>query len=236
VKRPLLLLVAMLALVGCPKREEVFCERVAKLRRVAILPPDVHLSRVAFAGDDEPLTAEDEIAARELPIAIEPELGAHGFVGRPLELSASDPADASLRYQVTLAQGRQMTLIERVFSGKPAAGFGPDVGGIADRAEVDALLLVSLVGMTKSGGQVARDVAVTVLTLGSVIYRTSATRLFVTLVHGTTGETLWWSSQLEEALVYEGADLRALVHAAFERMPRLPPAGSDVTGPTAASD
>jgi hypothetical protein len=222
-------LVALAALVlgGCQPRHLAFSPRAAALRRIAIVPPDVTLVRIVFSGDDEPLAAESDVARRALPPAIARQLAAHGFVVRPSGLDdAAEPVDQAVRYQATIALARYQTLVSDLLQGRRAGSLGPDVGRLADHADVDALLFVSLVGMTKSGGQVTRDVTVTVLTLGGLVYKTSATRLVVALVDGTTGQPLWWSSRLTDTLAFEGAPLESLVHDAFEPMPNLPPAGT----------
>lgn len=224
-------LATLVLVAACAKPPGEFGPRLAELRRVAILPPEVQLVRILFAGDDEPMLAEADLARRELVTAIAPELQAHGFVVRPARLDDADAPSADLRYRLTVARGQHATLLQDLTAGKAARGFGPNLGALADHAEVDTVLLVNLVGVTKSGGQVARDLAVSVLTLGSVIYKTSATRLFVTLVHGTTGEVLWWSWRRVDESAFDGASLEALVHDVFERMPTLPAAGGgDGTG------
>jgi hypothetical protein len=227
VKITTVVVLAALVLAGCQPRHLEFSPRAAQLRRIAIVPPDVTLVRIVFSGDDEPLTAESDVARRALPAAIAHELEAHGFVVRPSGLDDGQaPVDPAVRYQATVALARHQTLVSDVLGGKPVGSLGPDVGRLADHADVDALLFVNLVGMTKSGGQVARDLTVTVLTLGGLVYKTSATRLFVTMVDGTTGQALWWGSGLTEALAFDGAALRDLVHEVFERMPLLPAAAA----------
>jgi hypothetical protein len=117
--------------------------------------------------------------------------------------------------------------------GKPAGSLGPEVGALAEHAGADALVFVLLAGVTKSGGQVARDAAVTVLTLGSLVYKTSVSRVFVALVDGTTGAVHWWSWATRDAFAYEGEGLHTLVHDAFRRWPTLP---ASVAGDGASGD
>jgi hypothetical protein len=219
-----LLLVAVLAGGCAPKRAPEFPPRTATLRRVAIIPLEVHLARIVFSGDDEPLSAEADIARRELPSAITPELEAHGFTVRPARLDESDPSVTdNLRYLATTAAARHAAFVSANLAGKPTGGLGTDIGALADHADVDALLFVQMVGMTKSGGQVARDVAVTVLTFGHVIYPTSATQLFATLIDGTSGAVIWWGWRRKQTAAFGGYELRELVHELFKPWPSLPP-------------
>lgn len=216
-----------LALVGCVKRQAEFPLHMAQFRRVAILPADIQLVRIVFTGDDEALTAEADGARRELPSSIAAHLESRGFVVRPAHLDDEHVAAGSeLRYLTTVARARHGAVMGRLLTGQDSGSLGPDVGGLADHADVDALLFVSLVGFTKSEGQVARDVAVTFLTLGSLVYRTSATRLFVTLVDGTTGRVLWWRWRLREERAFTGTRLQKLVREVLQQMPRLPSAAS----------
>jgi hypothetical protein len=220
-------LLVMLVLSGCPKRPPQFSPRVAELRRVAIVPVDVSLIRIVFNGDDEPLLAEAETARRELPLALGPELERHGFTVVPARLDEADLAAApELRYPLTLARAGGTAVASNLMQGKRSGSLGPQVGQLAEHAGADALLVVVLAGMAKSGGQVARDAAVTILTLGSLVYRTSATRLFIALVDGTSGVVHWYGWTTTDSLVYEGAALRDLAHVVLKDWPSLPPAGT----------
>jgi hypothetical protein len=189
-----------------------------------------------FSGDPEVLTAESERARAELQSIVDAELAARGFVVQPANMRDEDvPAGDELRYQIALAKNRNSGFIDSLFTDTPAGSLGPDVGALADHADVDALVFVQLYGVTKSSGQIARDVAVSVLTLGHVIYGTSATRVFVTLVHGTTGRVLWWGYEHTDDAAFDGRPLRALVHDVFERMPTLPATMEAAAAPQATN-
>jgi hypothetical protein len=230
------LALAVASVAGCAQRHAVFRQDMATLRRVAILPPDVHLVRYVFKGDNETLTTAADAASLALPSFIAPHLASHGFVVRPARLDEEQVgADTDLRYLATTVRARHGAFVGNALTGNDARWFGTDVGRLADNADVDALLFVRLDGFTKSSGQVARDVAVSVLSLGSLVYRTNATRLFVTLVNGTTGEVLWWRWHLTEERAFEGAALGELVGQVFDKMPNLPPAAEPTTSASAPS-
>lgn len=124
----------------------------------------------------------------------------------PEELAAQAAADEELRFAATQAQKAASQALDEMYetiqmSKKEALSYertlGPEVSRFAEMVDADALLFVRYVYLTKSGGEIAKDVAVTVLlaaaTLGNmiVISGTSAARLDVCLVDGATGDVLF---------------------------------------------
>lgn len=215
---------ALVVLWGCPKPFQ-FQPRVGELHRVAIIPPDVTIKRIVFSGDPEPLDEETAIARRDLPRAITPVLERHGFAVVPAHLDEADLAEhPDLRYPLTVTQKNCVALAGVLMSGKRVDSIGPDVGLLAEHAGADALLCVAFAGADKSAGQISRDVAVTVLTLGSVVYATSMCAVFVALVDGTSGYVHWWGLLKRESLVYQGPELDDFVSKVFEAMPNKPSA------------
>jgi hypothetical protein len=218
------LAILLVALWGCPKPFQ-FQPRVAELHRVAILPADVDIVRIVFSGDPEPLDEEAAIARRELPRAIAPVLERHGFTVVPAHLDETDLTEhPDLRYPLTMAQKGCVGLANGLRAGKKFNSLGPDVGLLAEHAGADALLCVAFAGADKSAGQISRDVAVTVLTLGSLVYPTSLCLLFVALVDGTTGYVHWWGWLQRDTLIYQGTPLDELADQVFTPMPMRPSA------------
>jgi hypothetical protein len=225
--------VALLVLVaGCTttvRQHPEFAARRAQITGVAVMPPDVTVMRKVFKGDDEPLLADAATARARLPLAIAAELRKRGFTVKPALLDEPDVAgDDELRYQTTLVTGRfraaGMQLQPFAGMGKAqAAGWrlsiGPEVNRFADHAGVDALVFAQMAGWTKSGGEIARDVAVTVLTLGNLIYYRQAAVVQVALVDGTTGEILWANVGRTVNRDFTGDGLDGMVRAAFDGFP-----------------
>jgi len=216
---------AALLLAGCasavPVDHELAASR-ARIRTVAVMPPDVRIARHVFHGDDEPLTADMDRVRRQLPALLGGVLARHGFTLKPARLDETDVAgESELRYQRTLVTGRfrAAAAMDTTRETDYRLSLGPEVNRFADRADVDGLLFAEMTGWKKSRGQIARDVATSVMLLGHVVYHTEAADLRVALVDGTTGDILWSATTTVAGRDFAGPALPGLVEAAFPPVP-----------------
>jgi len=124
----------------------------------------------------------------------------------PEEVAAQQAAADELRFAATQAQKAAEQALDEMYASvqmrKSDAlsykrSLGPDMNRFAEMVDAEALLFVRYQYVTKSGGEIAKDVAFTVLlaaaTLGNVIViqPTTAARLDVCLVDGATGDVLF---------------------------------------------
>ncbi len=227
------LLGAALALAGCTttvRQHPDFRARRPQIATVAVMPPDVSFVRRVFKGDDEPLGAEAEAARSRLPGLIGAALTGRGFTVKPALLDEEHfTDDPELRYQTTLMQSRfanagrwlrPFAELRRKDAEGTRVSLGPDVNRFADHAQVDALVFAQMAGWKKSGGEIAKDVAVSVLLLGNVLYHTQTGGLEIGLVDGTTGEVLWANSVLVSGRDFADAALPGMVRQVFDGFPR----------------
>lgn len=123
----------------------------------------------------------------------------------PEQESAAD----ELRFAATQAQNAADQALDEMFrtiqmKKSDALSYrrslGPEVNQFAERVDAQALLFVRYRYATKSGGEIAKDVAFSILlgaaTLGNavVIQHATAARLDVCLVDGATGDVLYANS------------------------------------------
>lgn len=188
------------------RQHEDFAARRAAIRTVAVLPPDISAVLLVFKGDNQPLTAEVEKVAHDLPHSLQQQLTSRGLTASVVDLT-SEESDPDLRLAGSQAQQTFNTVIRDMYSKgvsmkesealKYKASLGPQVGELADRLGVDALLFAQYAEFHKSEGEVASDVTKSVLifaaTLGSVIAVSPVygATLQGALVDGSTGEILW---------------------------------------------
>lgn len=219
------LVVTLLVLgAGCTGRPRAFPPETARLRRVAVVPPQVNFARRTLTGPAEPLPAERATAAVASASAAETALRARGFEVRPATLADADlRPDDPLRYELDRARERNAEFLARVRTETPLRSLGPEVGALADRAGVDALVFVQVVGTSSSAGKAARDVAATILSFGMTGSDVTQLRAAVTLVHGTTGQVLWWGWK-HASVPLDGPGVPALVAEVVALMPSLPAA------------
>src|SRR5215472_3444105 len=180
-----------------------FETRRRQIASVGIVPTTAIFKLLTFKGDNQPLV-EDEKSAREaLSQLLAGSLKSRGFAvvetGSP-DSGGSESMD--LRFQLNQANQSFATAAHEAYVPYLLApvgtatnyrrSLGPMVSAIADRASVDALLFSEIQGFRKSGGEIAKDVAKSVLTtvvsLGLVrrLQPTEGAILFVALVDGTT--------------------------------------------------
>ncbi len=213
------------------RKHPQFAERRAKISSVAVVPPEVEVIRVVFKGDNEPLPEDAARITTKLPDLIAGELRRRGFTVKDACLDEQHFGTApDLRFQTTQAQQAFSTasaqMYQTVAMKKPEAEncqstLGPGVNPLADHANVDALIFVKMGGFKKSGGEVAKDVAMTVLFLaiGAIVTQpTQGAGIRIALVDGATGDVLW-ANVAGTSGDFEGAGLHKLIGETFKEFP-----------------
>jgi len=227
-----------LMLAGCTttvRKHPEFAQRRAKIANVAVLPPDVEVVRVVFKGDNQLLNEEAARIRSRLPDLIAAAMRKQGFTVKEAGLDEQHFAEKpDLRFQTTQLQDAFARADQQMFkvvqmSKSEAENYkttlGTDVITIADHADVDALVVAKMNGFKKSGGEIAKDVAITVLiavaTLGNAVATqpTKGASLQVALVDGTTGDILW-ANTAGTAGDFEDSGLGAMVEQVFKGFPK----------------
>jgi hypothetical protein len=222
--------------VGCTpttsiRKHPQFADRRAKISSVAVVPPEVEVVRVVFKGDNEPLPEEAARISARLPDLIAAELRRRGFTVTDACLDEQHfGTEPDLRFQTTQAQqafataGAQMyrtVLMKKPDAENYQSTLGPGVNPLADHANVDALIFVEVGGFKKSGGEVAKDVIMTILFLAIGAYVTQPTQgagMRIALVDGATGDVLW-ANVGGTTGDFEGAGLDKMIKEVFKEFP-----------------
>ena len=217
---------ALVTTTGCStvRVHPAFQERQPSIHVVAALPPEVTVYRLTFKGDRELMHELIPPVAETIITTVEATFTAKGY--KVPHLNPNDPEltqNAELRGAIFQAQqvfDKRLEEISRRGLRQPFTyTLGPEVNRFADMSRSDALLLSRCEGMKKSGGEIAKDVAKTLLiavaSLGHVFvaYPSSITVVQLAIVDGDTGDILWYHSNIDDQQVaFDVANARQLAN------------------------
>ena len=188
-----------------------FKARQKTLQTVTCLPPDVEVFKVAFTGTHETMPELYPAIKEQTVDALRHVMEAKGYQWQPLDVS--EPAleqtpDLRTTYH-TIQQIYAKTLedIKKRRQKKFTYTIGAEINPMADYAQADALFLVKWLAYKKTGGEIAKDIAKSILiaavTLGSVVAfsPTSEAMAHVALIDGNTGDVLWYHVNFQDTAV-----------------------------------
>ena len=170
---------------------------------VLIVTPAVTIQQINFAADNERLVELEQSIQNELIALARNELESRGFDIVEFDLEAAIAEDENLAYAVTQAEEgfeeAKKTLYEEQLTEDDKRKFQVSIGTavnlVSEKSGADAVLLIHYIGYRKSAGNVAKDVAVGVLSgllLGVVPTSASASSYVeVAFIDGVTGDVLW---------------------------------------------
>ncbi len=203
----------LVAASGCaalgPPRHPEFKALHVQIRSMAVLPPSIEVYKFTFKGERE-MMYDLLPGLRQQAIAeLEQVLAKRGYQVQPLDVSEqvldNDPElKRSLHTVQELFDKRIEEYNKKWFPRAREFRYtvGSDINVFADRAKSDALVFVRCQGIKKSGGEIAKDLAKTLLvavaTLGNamVYYYPSVTVVQMAVIDGDTGELLWYHHNL----------------------------------------
>lgn len=234
-----ILMTASLLLQGCStvRKSGNFTRRAAEVQKVAVVDPEVMITRLVFKGDNEILFDESAKASTVLREKMENDLASRGYDVVPFEIT---PAMLKKNPDLKLVINRLKDTYEaklgdvsdhwvRKLKWKDFdLTLGSDINIVADALNVDVLIFSSSAGFVKSGGEIAKSVAKSVFiaagTLGTVVYveNQSAGQVHITMVDGDNGEFLWHNFS-NPAMAYnltKEGDIEAMSSFAFNPFPK----------------
>ncbi|MBI2962291.1 MAG: hypothetical protein HYY35_00925 [Deltaproteobacteria bacterium] len=207
--------------------------RRSRIARAVVLPPDVSFKLITFEGDNPRLAAEEESAKRVLPGLIASRLRERGLTTLDLDSAGVAPG-ADVRFQATQLQGLFADAMGDLYrslqmradaAARVRRSLGSQASRVADPLGADVVALVHVEGFYKSGGEVAKDMAksvmIGVLTLGTAVpvYPSKGAVLALALVDGSNGDVLWANVVLSQSVDLDAAGMESLVAAVFGPFP-----------------
>lgn len=245
--RLLVVSLALAAGAGCAglPRHPDFKARQKQMRTLAILPPKVEILKVGFRGSEEPMNELVPGATLAIAAELDASFAQRGYALQPLDLQPQTleehPELKQDLYLVLTAFEKQMEAYRKKGLRKGAFTYnvGSTVNTFADRASSDTLVLLRCHAIKKTGGEIAKDWAKTVLiaaaTLGNaVVYSySSVTLLELAVLDGNSGDILWYTNNAQFANV-DAANtdhLRKAVRSLVKQFPKAaPPPMKDLDG------
>jgi len=181
---------------------------------------------VAFTGENEPL-AEREAAVKSGLVSLAAErLESQGLRVVNFDFQQAIAEDEAFAYALNQCREAFKTAQKDLYGGgrvsedekdKFQASIGPVVNAIVEKTGAESMLLMEYHGFEKTGGMIAKDVAISVilgLLTGSVpIQATEGAALQIALIDTIGGDVLWANSKSAQDID------SSLVMVALEELP-----------------
>ena len=186
------------------RRDRDFVLRNPSTMTVLVLDPEVKLVKMVFSGRNERMRVSEKDACKSVEACVERGLKEAGFsvqTGDVEALTRNDPELMLTLLKARLAYGSVMERLyyEPLLPGEQAfaiqESLGPVVNLLGDRMNVDAVFFCRLSGFKKATGQMAKEVAASVLLAAvtgvAVVPEQEGGVIDAALVDVTTGRVLW---------------------------------------------
>jgi hypothetical protein len=184
-----------------------FDARCKQIGRVAVLPPAVSVERVMFSGGNETMEDKQDAYPASLTTSAIGALHRLGYATSKVNLIERSAADPDLAFQIEQVKNAYTAAAKPLNEGtvneddykRFRVSLGPVVNPVGDAAAADALLLVQFEGMTKSDGQMKKEIAANVLLAALTgAYAQpirSASIVHVALIDAVSGDVLWVNTE-----------------------------------------
>lgn len=198
----LILLNSSCAKLTTTREHPVLEEQLLKIDKVLVIPPSVAIQKINFASDNErQIDAEASIKQGLINVA-KTELASKGYELLEFDLDNIVMEDEDLAYALNQVkegfEQAKTTLYGKALNEEEKrtvkASVGTAINTLVEKTGAESFLIFNYRGFEKSGGSVAKDVAVSVLlaALGSVaVQSTEGSYVEVALIDGVTGDVLW---------------------------------------------
>lgn len=194
--------------VGCAlttvREHPDFANAKRKVNTVAVIPPEVEIVRLVFDGDNQRMPQREREVFEQLKTQIPQLLKEHGYEVRDSQLESLHEGDSDIRYELEQLKTAYKQASKELYE-KPAVppeeaykykvSVGPVINQFAERAGVDALVIVYCSGFEKSGGLQAKEIVASALlaalTGSYVVSQNQGASIEAALIDGTSGDILW---------------------------------------------
>lgn len=190
------------------RQHQDFYETAKSIDSVVIVPPEVVVELVTFTGENEQMIEKEDFVKLGLVSLAKSRLESHGLRVIDFDFQKALEQDEEFAYALTQSRDAFKTAQKDLYSGgnvseddkdKFQASIGPVVNAIVEKTGAESMLLMDYYGFEKSGGMIAKDVAVSVLlailTGGVPVQATEGAALQVTLIDTVGGDVLWTNNK-----------------------------------------
>ena len=181
-----------------------FASAKRSVRTVALLRPEVEVTRIAFTGENDHDTSAEEDIRGKMCTTLQGALEQHGYQVKIQLIDQLNGDNKQLnfdfeQFKTAYTQASKELYAKRNVSEQESANFRVGVGPVANTFAVasgaDALLYIHYVGFTKTGGQIAKDIfaaaLIGVLTGSAPVPAAQGGSVEVALIDGVSGDILW---------------------------------------------
>lgn len=173
---------------------------------VVIVPADVDIELIAFDGDNEELSEDEQAIRQEIESMAQKRLAEEGLTVVDFDFATEMANDEEFAYAVTqckeawTAAKNEMYTAGLVSEDKKSdfqTSLGPVANSILEKTGAESILLMHYQGAKKSAGMIAKDAGISilvgVLTAGAVvpIQATEGASIDVALVETAGGRVVW---------------------------------------------
>lgn len=204
-----ILIISIIYLSGCAGNSSVrlhpqLQEELIGINSVAIAPPEISIEEQALDGVNQKMKErEEEILGEMIAIANE-SLVEKGFRIIEYDFAGEISRNEDFAYNINQVregynEARKILYMDDNKSNNDkqeySANVGPVVNNLSQKTGADSFLLINYSGIKKSGGSVAKDIAVGVilglLTGYAPVSAMEASYVEVALIDGNSGDVLW---------------------------------------------
>ncbi|MFH1857012.1 MAG: hypothetical protein ABH836_07330 [Candidatus Omnitrophota bacterium] len=202
----LLMVVFLASSSGCAsyRVHPDFKERQKSIYSVAVLPPEIDVYKLSFRGDKDPMYDVIALATNQSKDEIEKIFKEKGYVVQRLDLSENRlQQDSELRsalYNIRELYKKTLDDICKRRQKKFTYSVGADINQFADLANADVIVMLQSEGYKKTGGEIAKDIAKSILVLAAtcggfcMCSYYSAAIMNLSIIDGNTGDVLWYNN------------------------------------------
>lgn len=226
-----------LILSGCAsyQKHPDFIERQKKIYTAGVMPPDIEIFRLNFKGDKDPMYDLMNKAVNFSKDEVEAIFAKKNYVVQKLDLTdtalEAAPELKTALFNVRNLFNRKLEEIKKRKEKQFTYSVGPDVNIFADLTDTDVLVFIKESGYKKTGGEIAKDIAKSVLfsaalaAVGGIGYMyifPNIAVIQIAVVDSNTGDILWYNYNRDNPDIDLGSEkaTRNILRALFNPFPK----------------
>ncbi|GEM_PF-4999771 len=230
------MLLVLVSGCGTIRKHPDFNTRAPEIRKVAVMPPQIVIERVAFKGNNELLYDEMQAAEKKVRADLENEFQKRQYAVNAFEinesLKAQDPEVGTEWGKLKEKYAHLVADFCNQFAAKMKykdfrLSLGSDVNSFADRTGADVLIFSTGSGFVNSGGEntknFTKSLLIGVLSGGRMIpiYNTHGGTIHVSVVDGDNGEILWHNFTPANKVydLTDGDSIHKMIHSVLAKYP-----------------
>lgn len=222
---------------GCAsyQKHPTFIEKHKKIYTASVMPPDVEIYKLNFKGDKDPMYDLMAKATDFSKDEIEKIFSKKNYDVQKLDLGddvlAENPELKTALFNVKSLFNQKLGEINKRKQKQFTYSLGSDVNQFADIANADVLVFIKETGYKKTGGEIAKDVAKSVLisaafaVFGGIAYvpiSPSVATIQIAVVDSNTGDILWYNYNRDNPGIDLGNEksARGILQTLFNSFPK----------------